>query len=1283
MAGKTAYLEIVLPARFKLSMNILHQSNVFCRTVFIWSVLSIWALSAYGQQGGKTVYQDRYLLGANERIERKIKPDEVHLYTVDLKTGEMVHIKIEQLGINVIAAIGKDDAEHKVLKQTDNAEMTGGTEDFLFMAASDGKYLFGVFAKDAASLGGSYRLQNTAPFATAEEKTAAAAELDGEAKTAYNAKNYDLAIMYHQRVVELLGELPPSVKQGLAYFALGNDLFNAEKYSEAIKTYRKAVPIFHKFDDFSNEGLTLFNIGGCLQNSNDFENAARAYQEAVPPLARAGNDADRAQALYFIGGIYKRAKDYERSNGYLEQALPVFERLKTNPELAHLYVNLGENFYSLGLWEKTAEYFKHASDVFGQVNDVTNRAITLSNLGLIYAKLERADLAVIYLNQTLAILPEIKDPEIEARTYLVLGDTFLQISRNEDALKQFEHSLTASRKGSDRLLDAAALRGIGMSNSELGKYEAALDYHARSLKIAVDLKDESEQAAQYTNIGLTYMEMGKYDLTFENNDRAMAIYERQQDKMGMRTILNNKGVAFLRLGSLNKAESCIRQSSLISRQLNDRRSIALTISNLGAVYARLKQYDKAIALFDEALPLLAEFKENRFIVTTEYYYGTVRRERGELDKAVKLHQDAIDLARRGHMPKFEARSRIELGLDRLALNLAPGAAAEFQTALVIAREVKARDEEAAALNGLMQAAHRLNQADLAIFYGKQSINLLQAIRGEIVKFTKDVQADYVKDNEKTYRQLAETLVAEGRLPEAQQVLGMLKEEELSGFVRRDAKEIETLSKRSDLRANERLALEKYNLFSSKVTALGAEMSTLEERRRTLPPEAAFPEQPRLDEVTAQVRDANAAFRLFLEKELAAELGKEKKHEVEADRALQGKLRQWGPGTVAISTIVGENRYRVILTTPTTQIDGKTEIKAAELNQKIFAFRNALLNPSVDPRPLGKEIYDVLVKPIEKDLAAANAKTLLWSLDGTLRYIPISALWDGSKYLIQKYENVLITSTTRQSLLADVNKDWRILGAGVSKASQVTDANTDQKFSFGELKGVENELSAVIGKGKAIGGSQGVSLIDAAFTSDALKHILTETVADKRKYNVIHFATHFRLGTDSTDSFLLLGNNKALTLADVADSPELNFTDVELVTLSACNTGFGGIESNQSLTENNGKEVDSLAQFIELRGAKSVMATLWAVVDPSTALLMGEFYRLRKMNPGWSKAETLRRSQLELLSGNAKSDSNDGRRSDPIAIDDTPSRQPPFIKDPAKPFAHPHYWAPFVLIGNWR
>ncbi len=131
----------------------------------------------------------------------------------------------------------------------------------------------------------------------------------------------------------------------------------------------------------------------------------------------------------------------------------------------------------------------------------------------------------------------------------------------------------------------------------------------------------------------------------------------------------------------------------------------------------------------------------------------------------------------------------------------------------------------------------------------------------------------------------------------------------------------------------------------------------------------------------------------------------------------------------------------------------------------------------------------------------------------------------------------------------------------------------------------------------------------------------------------------------------------------------SFRGVDLLTLSACNTGVGE-------TSGDGREVESFGVLAQRNGAKAVIATLWSVADDSTSQLMHEFYRLRQQSPGLLKSEALRQAQLALLhrairpAGHAAAGRGVKVRSDGAAA------------APADDYTNPYYWAPFFLIGNW-
>lgn len=197
-------------------------------------------------------------------------------------------------------------------------------------------------------------------------------------------------------------------------------------------------------------------------------------------------------------------------------------------------------------------------------------------------------------------------------------------------------------------------------------------------------------------------------------------------------------------------------------------------------------------------------------------------------------------------------------------------------------------------------------------------------------------------------------------------------------------------------------------------------------------------------------------------------------------------------------------------------------------------------------------------------------------------------------------------------------------------------------------------------------------LDTQFTEAAFAQELSSG-----EYPLVYIASHFAFKPgNEKQSYLLLGDGSELSLETIRTSPDFKFNGVELLTLSACNTATGEAGAD-------GKEFESFAVLAQQNGALAVMATLWSVADESTQALMSEFYRQHQQSH-LSKADALRTAQLALLNGKVKTTSNKSRRSDLAGAGDGGSMNfPPFTKDEKKPFAHPYYWSPFILIGNWR
>lgn len=811
----------------------------------------------------------------------------------------------------------------------------------------------------------------------------------------------------------------------------------------------------------------------------------------------------------------------------------------------------------------------------------------------------------------------------------------------------FKKALALYKELGDKDGQGQALFRASQAVNALGDVKTALNMAVESGKFFNDTKNRIWQARLWNHMGLLYNSLGM-------KEAAIRFYSMSLDTL---------------------------------KELDQFIEAIPVINNIGRYYEAVGDYDKALQYYKITRVYIEGSPDDSSLADEEYlgmvltFIAGVYQRQGKLKESLETYERGLTLLRTSGLIKGQELATNNIGIVYYKMGDDARALDHFKRALALGELTGDRANEPRTLSNLMHVYRRTGNSKEAVFFGKRMINRLQETRSNIKDLDKYTQKAYLGSVENDYRVLADILIGAGLFAQAEQVLRMLKEEEFFEFVGRDESEIASLGQRVALTPKEQELIARYAALSGRITEIGAAFLKLSTRKRALEEKnTALPaaEQAEHARLSAQLADANAAFRLFLDKELSKELRAEIKKGVEYDRGLQANIGLWEKGTVVLHTVVTENRYRVVLTTSVAQVDGKTDINISELNKKIFAFRAALRDRSVDPRPLGKELYDILIKPIEEDLEGNEAQTLVWSLDGPLRYIPFAALSpDGKTYMVEKYRNSVLTPRTRDGI-SEANSNWNVLGVGVSTASTVPDpADARQVIQFKALPGAMAELMSIVREGNRRGETgifSGRRLMNRQFTAAAFSDSLAGT--GRGKFNAVHMASHFRLGDDRSSSFLLLGDGTTLSLEEISKSSRIGFGGVELVTLSACNTAFG--------TNSTGREIDSLADIIQAKSGKAVLATLWSVSDESTSMLMSDFYRIRKELPSAGKTGAIATVQKLLIEGKLKVPPARAElyrpKTGPAAGN---SGLPKFVFDPAKPFAHPYYWSPFILIGNWR
>jgi CHAT domain-containing protein/tetratricopeptide (TPR) repeat protein len=866
--------------------------------------------------------------------------------------------------------------------------------------------------------------------------------------------------------------------------------------------------------------------------------------------------------------------------------------------------------------------------------------------------------------------------EAEAQSLVGMGRIANDLGEKQKALDYYNQALPLWNAVGDKSSEAKTLNNIGAVYSDLGEKQKALDYYNQALPLLKAVGDKSGEAKTLNNIGGVYDDLGGKQKALEYYNQALPLRKAVGDKAGEATTLSNIGAVYDDLGEKQKALGYYDQALLLRKAAGDKTSEAKTLNNIGRVYSALGEKQKALDYYNQALPLRKAAGDKSGEATSLNNIGAVYDALGEKQKALGYYNQALPLRKAVGDKSGEATTLNNIGLVYHALGEKQKALDYYNQALPLRKAVGDKSGEATTLNNMMYVWSDLNSPRFAVFYGKQSVNTYQRLRGNISGLDQALQKTYMQSVEDTYRNLANILIAQGRIPEAEQVLAMLKEEEYFAYLQRDDSVAKGLLRTASLTPEEAESIKRFNELADRITAIGKDYGELfQERRNPEYEDKAFPKQARLDELKRALDDATSTFTRFLE-DLKITFGKEDKRVAEIESGLQSMLKSMNTKhTAIVSTIVGEDRLNIFVTTADTQRAHTIDIKAANVNKLVADFRAAVTSPNVDPHNSGKKLYDVLVGPIEKDLAGIRADTIVWSLDGTLRYAPVAALWDGQGYLVQRYSNVIITLASQKNLEKEITDKsfWRALGVGVSKEYE----------NFLALSAVPDELDCIItDQGlKAVsvnpkcpsGVVIGKKLIDERFTKEAFKDALG------RDYRLLHVASHFSLQPgDDKNSFLLLGGGTDRKLS-VNEINQSMFNGVELLTLSACNTAVGTEKSN-------GVEVEGFSAVAQNQGAKAVIATLWAVADPSTRDFMVQFYTLYASNRSLNKAEALRQSQLSLLQEKdvAPTNNQEENRSQTVVTgSDNANALKAFRKDPKKPYAHPYYWAPFILIGNWK
>lgn len=975
-------------------------------------------------------------------------------------------------------------------------------------------------------------------------------------------------------------------------------------------------------------------------------NGSKIKFHSEPVLAQTSEHKKAGRLLELCHKHSSRQK-HETAIQTCQKALNVFKTLEDQYREAEARWALGDAYKDSGQFDIAIPILEESLDLALSVNNRRYAIFAKESLIRIYELLDQP----IKVKTLKARLEQYKLPAEEAQRFLSKGWQH----KNKGELKKASFNLEAAARRYKSLglqtKEFSALRYLGQVLSAQGKYQKAIEVFNQAL----DIKNVNvlQRNDIFGYIGDVYHSLGLYQkaIVFHNKRLTAARKHEVVSPKGVASSLGSLGDVYSSLGQYQKSIIFQNQRLELARRyaLHNQENDALR--SLGNTYQSLGQYQKAIGFHKLNLVFVREGNRRQDIAYALGNLGKAYQSLEQFEQAIQFHKEQLDIVRDIEDRQGEAIALGNLGVSYGALGNLPKAFDYLDKAIAIQQVIGDRAGQGTNLNHL-DVLLANQQPELGIIFLKEAVNIREDIRRDLKGLSKADKQSYTDTISADYRHLADLLLQQDRVLEAQAILDLLKVQELDEYFRGVRGHGEKLT----FLKSEREILERYQTSRKSAISLLQELDELTQLARL--GSLSQEQKERRSQLLKLRQELQGQFNDFLKQPSVKALLQQLSYKSSRETLDLNKLASLQDNLTKINglllyPLILEDRLELVVTTSNAPPFRRVvPVGRTQLNQAIAEFRSAISSPNQNAIVPAQKLYNWLIRPLEMDLKQTDTKTILFAPDGQLRYIPLAALHDGQQWLTKAYNITNITTTSQTDFDSTPQGNPRILAGAFSDSTLTRTQQTSQgTYTFRGLPYAGKEVQALVASQPAT-----TALINQEFN-------LTRTNQEMDLHQIIHFATHASFVPDDPDaSFIVFGAGKNPTLRDIAT---WSLSHVELVVLSACETGLGG-------TLGTGVEVLGLGYQFQRSGAKAVIASLWQVSDIATQELMNLFYDGLKQ--GMSKSEALRQAQVKLMQNTDVSHINGHQTGILLKINTSKIKTALLQK-------HPYYWASFVLIGN--
>lgn len=959
-----------------------------------------------------------------------------------------------------------------------------------------------------------------------------------------------------------------------------------------------------------------------------------------------------------IGMVYLYGKKYLEARNQQIKVLGIRIKLhgKNDIKVSDSYNNLGLLYLKTGEYFKSLKFYENALKIRKDIlpNDDLKITGSLINTGRAYLKTENPDFALKCFSEALSIKEKKLNPYNQelAILYAEIGKSYNILEEYEKAYENYEEALqiTIHNFGKNDKETAGLYANAATMLNLSGKYNKALEYNQKAIEIFKEkFGEESPAVAKVLiNIGSVFLNMNNIKSAVENFNKSLEISKKQYETWNIKTAMQYTKIGLiLHKKSKNNAAINYFNNALIIQQnvfkTENRPEIAKTYLNIGNAYKDDDEYYSAIENYDKSLVIRLKISGNKNPHTAKIYFlkASAYKIKRDYNAELKFLQKALI-------------SNVE-NFDSQDISQNPDLTNEFNLYYNQKLLLETLIEKSDAFRNLFL---RTNNTD----YLKKAVNIYEFsdLIIERIKETALLNADknYIKEKiSKVYEQATAQCMQLYKKTDERKYFDkafFFAEKNKSGIMYFLA-QASKYSGMSDSLLNVEINLLSDITYFRKKTAENPTGKNKNKLLKLYRKHKAFIEDTK--------RNCPKYYELKYKK-ITASLNIIRN--LISDSTML--LSYFSPKSV---------NYIYVFSVGKTSSDIHF-IKDIDFNNKIKNYRRHLFaQDQASVKAYTEEGYalykELIPGKLKNDTLIKQLIIIPDGLIGMISFEPLlSEEYSGDfnnfkdfPFLIKKYAVSYVESgnifQNNYSEIPDslYTDDWvgiapifdkpgikmisTVIRAKLKKTQQTFQSNSRTRLLTGDnisfLSESEKEVTEIYSKFENLEKSP-----EADFREEADEEFIK--LIDPEEFKYIHIVSHAFINAREPDlSGILFAHNNTDENDGVLFMNEfynLNLNS-DLLVLSACETGFGKYDRNESIA--------GFSKALFYTGTKNIIMSLWEVSGESTVDLMLNFYGniLNANETHGIYNKSLRAAKLKLIE--------------------------------EREYAHPYYWSPFILIRN--